>query len=317
MAHYPSYAGSELREGGYAGVTKIIVVGGTWRIIELPDSGETINVGNPKNPAISILGADAVYLIAACGRTHAMGAYDDFLSQERYALVSRLTRDVEKFVGKYTSSMGLFEYQHALASHRELHAALYQGVDFSLGSEDGNDAFNEDIIAAQELQNGLSNMLVERAYNQGRFAQICCAGVSAPRLCGLWTGEWNPGWRGAYTVDANVNLQVSGMNTGNVPDAALGYIYFLLRQILDWVNNAALSYGMSGALLPPVNTDGDRAPMVEYDQYYPFQYWNAGASWLILPIFEFWQCFGSRSIPVTATRATRAVKKIFWRVSVF
>ena len=38
--------------------------------------------------------------------------------------------------------------------------------------------------------------------------------------------------------------------------------------------------------------------MVEYDQHYPFQYWNAGASWMLLPIFEFWQCFGNRPIPV-------------------
>ncbi len=72
--------------------------------------------------------------------------------------------------------------------------------------------------------------IVERAYNQGRYVQICCAGNSAPRLCGLWTGEWNPGWSGAFTMDANVNLQVSGMNTGNVVVHQLDtFILFLDR----------------------------------------------------------------------------------------
>ncbi len=116
--------------------------------------------------------------------------------------------------------------------------------------------------------------------------------------CGLWTGEWNPGWSGAYTMDANVNIQVSGMNTGHMEKAAWGYMYFILRQIGDWKENAKAVYGMWDALLAPVNTDGNRAIMVEYDIDYPFQYWNAGASWLMVPIFEYWQCFGNRQIPL-------------------
>lgn len=39
-------------------------------------------------------------------------------------------------------------------------------------------------------------------------------------------GEWNPGWRGIYTLDANVNLQVAAMNTGHLTQAQLGYITF-------------------------------------------------------------------------------------------
>ena len=86
-------------------------------------------------------------------------------------------------------------------------------------------------------------------------------------------------------MDANVNIQVSGMNTGHMEKAAWGYMYFILRQIGDWKENAKAVYGMWDALLAPVNTDGNRAIMVEYDIDYPFQYWNAGASWLMVPIF--------------------------------
>ena len=97
-------------------------------------------------------------------------------------------------------------------------------------------------------------------------------------------------------MDANVNLQSSGMNTGNIYAAGESYIRFVLKQIPDWEENAAMTYGMTDAIQVPVNTDGDRAMMVEYSRWYPFQYWNAGASWMLLPIYEFWQCYGNQTI---------------------
>ena len=155
---------------------------------------------------------------------------------------------------------------------------------------------NERLIRLQQNSKTLLPALVERAYNQGRYVQICCAGETFPRLYGMWTGEWAPSWRGIYTMDANVNLQASGMNTGNMPAAAEGYIRFVLKQIPDWQENAAKTYGMTNAIQVPINTDGDRAMMVEYNRWYPFQYWNAGASWMLRPIYEYWQCYGNRTV---------------------
>ena len=299
VAHYPSCEGSELSEGGYAGVTKIISRGGTREILRENDSGEEINVGDIKNPAIRISGADEVILISKTARTHRMGAIEDFAATDEYDIISELSREIEKTAIKYTDGENHFSYEAALSPHRERQSALFDSVTFSLGKKAASTPC-EELIERQKSNAGLLDDLIERAYAQGRYAQICCAGHSAPRLCGLWTGEWNPGWNGAYTMDANVNIQVSGMNTGAVYDAAIGYIYFVLRQLSDWEGNAAMAYGMKGALLVPVNTDGDRAILVEYDQHYPFQYWNAGASWMILPIYEFWQCYGNREIPVSA-----------------
>ena len=50
--------------------------------------------------------------------------------------------------------------------------------------------------------------------------------------------------------------------------------------------NAEMAYGMHDAIQLSVNADADRAMHVEYDSYYPFEYWNAGASWCLLPIYE-------------------------------
>jgi alpha-L-fucosidase 2 len=298
VAHYPSYDGSELAEGGFAGVTRVIAVGGLKKKVQGNDTKESIYVGTEKNPFIGITGADEVYLITKAARTHHMCNLSEFAAIEKVDIVNELMSDIEKTVKKYTDNKGEFSYDSALAPHTKKQSALYNAVSFRLGSDMDKDDYNEDLLEKQKSSQNLLDEIVERAYNQGRYAQICCSGFSAPRLCGLWTGEWNPGWNGAYTMDANVNLQVSGMNTGNVYDAAIGYIYFILRQVKDWEENAAMVYGMKNAVLVPVNTDGDRAVMVEYDQYYPFQYWNAGASWMALPIYEFWQCFGNQKIPV-------------------
>lgn len=55
---------------------------------------------------------------------------------------------------------------------------------------------------------------------------------------------------------------------------------------------------MHDALQVSVNSDGDRGMHVEYDNDYPFEYWNAGASWCLLPIYEYWQCYGNPKIPL-------------------
>ncbi len=295
IAHYPSYENSELKDGGYCGFTKVIVVDGKKERVVLDSTNDSENVAKEQNAAIKISGASEVYLITKSDRTHNMGKFEDFKDAENYALLDELNAYTTSVAEKYTVD-GKFSYEDALAPHAEKQSALFNAVDFELGKGYNESFANEHLIALQKRSDKLETAMVERAYNQGRYAQICCSGSSFPRLCGMWTGEWNSGWRGIYTMDANVNLQSSGMNTGNMYDAGESYIKFVLKQIPDWEENAAKTYGMTDAIQVPVNTDGDRAMMVEYDKWYPFQYWNAGASWMLLPIFEFWQCYGNRTI---------------------
>ncbi len=295
IAHYPEYELSELKYGGYCGLTQVIVVDGTKERVVLADTHEDQNVGKEKNVGIKISDASEVYLITKSDRTHDMGLLYDFELKENYALLDSIYADTNAVAEKYSVD-GIFDYDKALAPHKEKQSALFNAVDFNLGDGENKDISNEKLIELQKKSDKLQTAMIERAYNQGRYAQICCAGSMFSRLCGMWTGEWNSGWRGIYTMDANVNLQASGMNTGNIYDAGIGYIKFVLRQIPYWETNAARTYGMTDAIQVPVNTDGDAAMMVEYDKWYPFQYWNAGASWMLLPIYEFWQCYGNTTI---------------------
>lgn len=302
VAHYPSYPGSELAGGGYAGLTQVIAINGVKKRVLLPETNETMNVGTEKNPAIKIMNADAVYLITQSDRTHEMGRIEDFCGMPQYAIADQLYRNTNAVAGKYKDASGHFDYVAALAPHVRKHASEYNAVSFFIhGDEADKHVDNLALINAQKASaSKVNHAFMEQAYNQGRYAMICSGGSSAPRLYGMWTGEWNPGWRGIYTLDANVNLQVAAMNTGHLTEAQLGYITFFLRNAPDFAYNARMAYGMHDALQVSVNSDGDRGMHVEYDNDYPFQYWNAGASWCLLPIFEYWQCYGNRRIPIHA-----------------
>ncbi len=297
VAHYPDYEKSSLYNGGYAGVTYVVTVGGTKEKVQLDAQGDDIiNVGD-KNPAIKITDAGAVYLITKNDRTFRMGAFADFKDAKSYALTDSLLKDCKAVAEKYTTD-GTFDYDKALLPSAKLQADMFGRVSFTLGDSENAQRYlsNEELLNKQTFSGKVNDALMERIYKQARFAAICSSGYSMTRLSGMWTGEWMPGWRSEYTMDANVNLQSSGMNTANLIEFSEGYVKFILRQVDDWEINAEKCYGMTDAIMCPVNCDGDGALNAEYYQGYPFQYWNAGASWMIQPIYEMYQCYGNVTI---------------------
>ena len=66
-----------------------------------------------------------------------------------------------------------------------------------------------------------------------------------------------PDWSGDFTQDANMNLQVSAVNTTGLKDAAQSYITYILRQVSDWETNAKNIYGIPDAIMAGPRTDGD------------------------------------------------------------
>lgn len=292
VAHYPNYELSSLYKGGYAGVTYVVVVGGSKEKVQLdPIADESIIVGD-KNPAIKVTDADAVYLITTNDRTFEMGDFDAFADAQSYALTDELLADAKAVADKYASDDG-FDYAAAVDSSAEVQMSLMDCASLDLKASDKERHYsNEKLLRKQRTSKTVNAALMERLYKQATYAVSCSSGYTMTRLSGMWTGEWYPGWRSEYTMDANVNLQSSGMNTAGTGQFGIGYIKFVLRQVEDWKTNAKQSYGMENAIMAPVNCDGDGALGAEYAHSYPFQYWNAGASWMLQPIYEFYQCYG-------------------------
>ncbi len=296
VAHYPDYENSELKNGGYATVVYVIAEGGKKTL----KNGETVEDAQycgENNPTIKIKGADNVYLIAVTGRTHEMSSFNSFADMDNYALVEELNAKAKAVAEKYTVD-GKFSYEMALKNHTEVFSKEYNAVSFTLCGDEAVKS-NEALVGEQYQKNELVNALAERAYYSGRYAYLCASGYSTPRLYGMWTGEFSPGWGSKYTMDANVNLQTSSMNTGNMATSYIGYTYFILRQLPDWEENAKATHGFTEAIQAPVNTDGDKAVITETCYPYPFRYWNAGTSWMIQPLYETLLCYGDVKIPLS------------------
>lgn len=295
VAHYPDYENSELREGGYSTTVYVVTEGGSKKLVE----GKKVKDAQycaETNPQIKITDADNVYLIAVSGRTHEMGAYNDFAQAESYELVDSLVAKAKAVADKYTTD-GKFSYEAALKAHTDIFTPEYNAVTFRLGTTNSTQP-NEQLVLSQILKEDLNSDLMERFYYNARYAYLCCAGSMTPRLGGMWSGEWNTQWGCRFTMDANVNLQVSSMNTSNMESAYIGFISFILRQVDDWESNAYATHGFTDAIQAPVHSDSDRGILTESDYAYPFRYWNAGTNWMLQPIYETLQCYGDVEIPL-------------------
>ncbi len=307
LAHYPDYDNSELKNGGYSTLTYVICENGSKEKVDGAEVSDK-QYACADNPQIKISDADAVYLITVSDRTYEMGSYDGFAEQKEFDLTDELTQTAKAVAEKYTVD-GKFDYDSVLKAHLEIYQPQFDAVTLTLNNGTST-LSNEGLIKAQKGKKKINSALAQRAYYSGRYAYLCCAGYSTSRLAGMWTGEFNPGWGSKYTMDANVNLQTSSMNSGNISSAPIGYAYMLLRQLPDWEENAYATHGYTDAIQAPVNTDGDCAVITETCYPYPFRYWNAGASWMIQPLYETLQYYGNIQIPLSDEFDLNSLKSV-------
>ncbi len=306
VSHYPDYQNSELKDGGYATFTYVITNGKKSKV-DIEKKTVESQFKSSKNEGIRITDADYVYLITISDRDYNMSKYADFDSQQDFALVESLKKRTAAVAEKYSLNGG-FDYEKALKNHLSIYQPQFDAVTLTLG--DGEMKSNESLLKAQKRSKKINSELAQRAYYSGRYAYLCCSGYSTSRLYGMWTGEWNTGWGSKYTMDANVNLQTSSMNTSNMKSTPIGYTYFILRQLPDWEENAYATHGFTDAIQAPVNSDGDKAVITETCYPYPFRYWNAGASWMLQPLYETLQCYGNINIPLSDEFDIHALKSV-------
>lgn len=305
IAHYPEYDNSELKNGGYSTMTYVITEGGSKEKVTLDKNIEEEQFCG-ENCGIKITDANKVYLVSYSTRDYDIGSMSDFEETEKFILTDKIEMLLQEVAKRYTKSRG-FDFDTALNEHLAVYKPQFDAVTLKL--EDSTES-NEALLKAQKGKKEINSALAQRTYYAGRYAYLCCAGYSTSRLYGMWTGEFNTGWGSKYTMDANVNLQTSSMNTGNISTAPIGYTYFILRQLPDWEENAKATHGFTDAIQAPVNTDGDKAVITETCYPYPFRYWNAGTSWMIQPLYETLQTYGNIQIPLSNEFDLNALKSV-------
>ncbi|GAA1501628.1 glycoside hydrolase N-terminal domain-containing protein [Dactylosporangium maewongense] len=251
---------------GYEGVTRIVT-----------DGTKTMSGTN-----VTVTNATYVTLLSLTQRYN--GTYNGGVTAEtewnRQLLQSRLSAITDS-------------YQALLNRHTSKHREIFGRVSLDLGASAADRAKpTEQLLAEQKAVGNPVPALYERMFYAGRYHLLASSNeTAAPDLLGNWTGDSNVGWDGYYHLDANLNLQISGGNVGNMPEALAGYFYLNQQWQNDFRTNARKLLGTRG-MLTGGNTPNEEGLISNINFDYPYQYVTGGESWLLQPFWEYYQVTG-------------------------
>ncbi|MCX5424028.1 glycoside hydrolase N-terminal domain-containing protein [Streptomyces sp. NBC_00078] len=185
-------------------------------------------------------------------------------------------------------------YTTLLDRHTALHRTAYERVTLDLDADPAERALpGSELLARPD-----SSALLERLFAAGRYHLLSASGLFPPRLTGLWTGAWNTAWSGAFTNDANLNLQTASAAAAALPEVTEAHAFLIARQLPDWAENARAVFGARG-VVAPAHTDGESGLTYHFSREYPLHLWTAGADWLLKPLVDHDETRGERD-PRTA-----------------
>ncbi|MGI5367050.1 glycosyl hydrolase family 95 catalytic domain-containing protein [Streptomyces iakyrus] len=194
------------------------------------------------------------------------------------------------------------EYDELLDRHVALHRGAYERVTLDLAADPAERA----LPGSELLTRPRSAALLERLFAAGRYHLLSSSGLFPPRLTGLWTGDWNTAWSGAFTNDANLNLQTASAAAAALPEVTEALASLVHRQLPDWRDNARAIFGTRGAVAP-AHTDGESGHSYHYNREYPLHLWTAGADWLLKPLVDHDETHGTRDPRTAAALAEVAL----------
>ncbi|MFD4714048.1 glycoside hydrolase N-terminal domain-containing protein [Streptomyces sp. NPDC058430] len=193
-------------------------------------------------------------------------------------------------------------YETLLARHEATHRAAYERVTFTLDAPR-----SERVLPGSELLERVdSPALLERLFAAGRYHLLSASGALPPRLTGLWTGEWGTAWSGAFTTDANLNLQTASAAACDLPEVTHAQSALIQGQLDDWRDNAREIFGARG-IVAPAHTDGESGHTYHFQREWPMHLWTAGADWLLTPLVEQAETTGVRPAWLATTLAELAL----------
>ncbi|MFE2260987.1 glycosyl hydrolase family 95 catalytic domain-containing protein [Streptomyces griseosporeus] len=186
-------------------------------------------------------------------------------------------------------------YYDLLGRHLAAHRTAYTRVTLDLKADPAERALPGSALLARPR----STALLERLFAAGRYHLLSSSGLNPPRLTGLWTGEWDTAWSGAFTTDANLNLQTASAAAAALPEVTEALAALVHRQLDDWRDNARAVFGARG-VVAPAHTDGESGHAYHFSREYPLHLWTAGADWLLKPLADHDETYGTQDPGTTA-----------------
>ncbi|MFF3162504.1 glycosyl hydrolase family 95 catalytic domain-containing protein [Streptomyces sp. NPDC003273] len=193
-------------------------------------------------------------------------------------------------------------YAELLDRHLARHRTAYLRVTLDLEADPAERA----LPGSELLRRPAGAALLERLFAAGRYHLLSSSGLCPPRLTGLWTGDWDTAWSGAFTNDANLNLQTASAAAAALPEVTEALAALVDRQLPDWRENARSLFGARG-VVAPAHSDGESGYACHFSRDYPLHLWTAGADWLVKPLVDHDEVRGARDPRTAAVLAEIAV----------
>ena len=180
------------------------------------------------------------------------------------------------------------DYPTLLAEHVSLHRAAYGRVSLDLGASPADRARPVGELLARQAASPDRPLaaLLEKLFDSGRYLLLAASGLLPPRLTGLWQGDWAAAWGNCLSGNANLNLQLAGAVTTDVPAVVHALAGLVAAQLDDWRVNARRIFGCRG-ILAPAQADGTDGLCRHFAAEWPHQIWTAGADWLLVPLLDY------------------------------
>ncbi|MDF6046369.1 glycoside hydrolase family 95 protein [Streptomyces sp. JH14] len=173
------------------------------------------------------------------------------------------------------------DFATLFARHQPLHRTAYERTTLTLHAG----ACQRELPGSELIRLSGSPALLERLFAAGRYHLLSASGELPPRLTGLWTGDWDTAWSGAFTTNANLNLQIASAAAAALPEVSEAHARLVHGQLDDWRDNARAIFGARG-IVAPSHTDGASGHTRHFQRAYPLHLWTAGADWLLQPLLE-------------------------------
>jgi len=254
LSYHAQYANDP---GGYEGLAKITVNGGT-----LKTDGRQIRIS----------GAAEIVVVLR-------------ITPLQYGNTTEIAR-VKNELSAFPSS-----YQELLAPHVKVHSEIFNRVALDLGAAHEWQTTPTEVMLAEIEKKGITPLFLEQMHAMGRYLLMAACGKYPPPLQGIWGGGWRPAWNGGFVFDSNVNLAISAMSTGDLPECAESYFGYVERLLPAWRLNAANYLGCRGFLVPHYS-DPEKGFLNHFGPGFPWMYWPSGAGWNLMPFYEHGMLFG-------------------------
>lgn len=247
--------------GGYTGETRVTTKGG-----KATSDGKTLHVE----------GADEILIVI------------------RITPFAEGKQPVQDVVRKELTALSK-DYAALLAPHARKHGEIFRRVTLDLGRAEEWAATSTETMLAEIKAKGPTPLFYEQMHAMGRYMLISSCGKFPPPLQGIWGGGWKPAWIGGFVLDTNLNLAISNMSIGNLPECAETYFNYVEHALPGWRKNARGYLGCRGFLVPHY-ADPDTNYLVHSMPQYPWMFWAAGAGWNIMPLYEHAMITGDRDL---------------------